>query len=176
MPLMLAQTAATDTPWWVGVIVVGGLVLVAVSLVARTTTRVAAATSPDSWKDSAKRAYAALRRAYDESSEDAAIASPDRQVNLEATMSGARDHLYRLEALAPDGRVRTIAVECNEAAQGVAAAFRSRRDARSAYEATDPSDAAALRAAREREVRASQALAGTRLRLDKAVVALSGIN
>lgn len=170
---MLAQSAATDTPWWAGVLVLAGLGAVIASLVANSRAKVVAPERRDTWKDHVERALAALRRAYDDGTEDAALAPADRHEGFTSAMSAARDHLYRLEATAPDGRVRAVAVECNEAAQEVEAAFAARGEARLSYESADPDDKDSLRTAREREVRASESLSGARLRLDKAIASLS---
>ena len=172
---LIAQTTATDTPWWVGVIVVVGLAGVITSLIARSKGQQTKPMSRDAWKDHAVGAHAELRFLYDEATEDAAIGAPDRLPGLQERETAAREHLYLLEASAPDNRVRGVAVECNEATQELMTAYSARRGARRSYEETDAGDPEALRTARDREVRASRNLSNARLRLDAAISSLSRV-
>lgn len=172
---VIAQTTSTDTPWWVGVIVVVGLAAVVASLIARSKAQQTKPTSRDTWKDHAVRAHAELRFLYDDATEDAAIGAPDRLLSLQERETTAREHLYLLEASAPDNRVRGVAVECNETAQELLSAYSARRGARRSYEETDAGDPEALRTARDREVRASRNLSNARLRLDAAISSLSRV-
>jgi len=96
-------------------------------------------------------------------------------------MTAATDHLYALEAAAPDTRTATSARAVVDRLNDTRAVVDARAEARYAYRAAEaeaegrPDRFAELASRRDRELRSSENLAEARRRLAEALTNLSAI-
>jgi len=180
-----------ETPWWLLIIVLAGLVVILVTLVRRGS-RKNRAMDPTSWKSDARSGYAHAHWLYDAMSEDLAVwrgntlfeperdtvsasSAANRWREFERRYGEASDSLYRLEVGAPDNRSAAAAHTLIAAAMKTRKAFDARADARLGYRrsATTGGDGPDLTEARDREVRTSIALSEARVRFSDALAELS---
>jgi len=192
------DSEAASTPWWLLVLVLGAFLVLLIAFISRgSKKRVVVAPPPTSWKDSAREGYADARWLYDAMSEDLAIwrgnATFDSKVEVGATaataladtwhqldgrIGKASDHLYSLEAAAPDQRTAQAANATVAAMRSVRTAVDARAEARMHYrtiESGAEADALALQDAREREVRSARNLAEARGAFGGALTNLSTV-
>ncbi len=182
-------------PWWILVVVFVALAVLIGSLVWRGNRhRAPLPVNPTDWKTHARTGYIDARWLYDSMGEDLAVwlgngldksssASDDRTSTYEATWSAvpgrletAREHLYALEATAPDHGAAEIARTAVSALLESRAELDRRAKARAAYRraATGPeSSPSLLIQARDTEVRSSSHFSMARTRLAEALLALS---
>ncbi|MFV1969520.1 MAG: hypothetical protein ACC683_00795 [Acidimicrobiia bacterium] len=189
---------ADTTPWWVLLLVLGAFLVLIIAFVSRgSKKKVVVGPPPTSWKDSARRGYADARWLYDAMSEDLAIwrgnatfdsttefgataatALADTWRQLDGRIGKASDHLYSLEAAAPDQRTAQAANAAVASMRSVRTAVDARAEARMNYrtvQARSDTDQIALQDAREREVRASRNLAEARSAYGTALTNLSTV-
>ncbi len=188
----------STTPWWLLLVVGGAFLVLIVSFVSRgSKKKVVVGPPPTSWKDSARDGYADARWLYDAMSEDLAIwrgnatfdstaevgataatALADTWRQLDSRIGRASDHLYSLEAAAPDQRTAQAANSVVASMRSVRTAVDARAEARLNYrtiESRTDTDAVALQDAREREVRAARNLAEARSGYGGALTNLSTV-
>lgn len=188
----------STTPWWLLLLVGGAFLVLIVAFVSRgSKKKVVVGPPPTSWKDSARQGYADARWLYDAMSEDlsiwrgnatfdstadvgatAATALADTWRQLDNRIGRASDHLYSLEAAAPDQRTAQAANAAVASMRSVRTAVDARAEARMNYrsvESAPAADALALQDAREREVRASRNLAEARAAYGSALTNLSTV-
>jgi hypothetical protein len=111
----------------------------------------------------------------------AETASAETWEKLSGRMNAAIDHLYALEAAAPDTRTAETARRVVDGLNDTRASVDARAEARYAYRATEaegegqPDRSARLATARDREQRASENLAESRRRLAESLTSLSAV-
>ena len=158
------------------------------------------ASAGPTWKELARSGYADSRWLFDHLTESLALwrgnAKYDQKTDVGATaetasaetwqklsghMNAATDHLYALEAAAPDTRTAETARGVVDRLNETRAAVDARAEARYAYRATEaegegqPDRSTRLAAARDREQRSSENLTESRRRLAEALTSLSAI-
>ncbi|MEZ5176068.1 MAG: hypothetical protein R2823_07670 [Acidimicrobiia bacterium] len=190
---------ATETPWWILVMVGFLFVILVASFVARgrKSTVVVASPSAPTWKDHARAAYADARWLYDAMAEDTALWRGNAQFAgttevgdtagtgraetwraLSGRFDRVKDRLYALEASAPDRRTAETARAAVEAMLVLRDALDARAESRYRYRVIDADPSAPpseLGAARDREVRASVSFNTARAGYAEALTALSGV-
>lgn len=192
------ESADDSTPWWLLILVGVGFVILLIALVSRgSKEKVVVATAAPTWKESARRGYADARWLHDAMTEDLAIwrgnATADHATaaaatagtakaatwaQLETRVASASDHLYALEAAAPDQRTGQAASGTITTMHALRASIDARAESRANYrsvQAQAGGEASALGDAREREVRSSQNLAEARSAFGQALTDLSRI-
>lgn len=194
-----AETGDSETPWWVLLIVLGGLFILIVALLAGSRKKAPTPAATPAWKAHARNGYAEARWLADNMTESLAIWHADAEfekrdgtlatdaanakiwAQLGPVKQRATAELYALEAAAGPGSPALEAAQRTTAAVNETyAASAERSDARLAYriaaESPDATDQAAdLTAARDREVRASAQLAAAHQELTAALDELSPI-
>jgi hypothetical protein len=191
-----AQASDEEAQWWVLLIVFGSLFVFFIALIAGRKRRPVPASDEMAGRTtSARVGYAEARWLSDNLTEPLAIWHGDADFEerddrgatdaaneqiwsqLEARRKKAGDELYALEAAAQAGSpVARSAQRTVAALDATYAAASERSDARRAYRAAaDSSDASILRAARDREVRASSKLDAARDELAAALGELAAV-
>lgn len=194
-----AETGDSETPWWVLLIVLGGLFILIIALLAGSRKKAPASAAIPAWKAHARNGYAETRWLADNMTESLAIWHGDAEfekrdgtlatdaanakiwAQLDPVKQRATAELYALEAAAGPGSPALVTAQHTTAAVNETyAAITERSDARLAYrtaaESPDAADRPAdLTAARDREVRASAQLTAARQGLTSALAELSPI-
>jgi hypothetical protein len=189
----------SETPWWVLLIVLGGLFILIVALLAGSGKKAPTPAAIPAWKAHARNGYAEARWLADNLTESLAIWHGDAEfeerdgtlatdaanakiwAQLDPVKQRATAELYALEAAAGPGSPALEAAQRTSAAVNETyAATTERSDARLAYRTVAGSSEAAdqaadLTGARDREVRASAQLETTHQELTAALVELSPI-
>ncbi len=192
------DTDTDETPWWVLLIVLGAIFLLVIALLAGRKKTPAAAVEP-AWRTQAQSGYAESRWLYDNLTEQLAIWHGDAEFEgtigqatdteqariwdqLAARMDQATADLYALEAAAaPNSPALRAAQSVVGSLKETYAAVIERSDARHGSHGVESGSSEAaeqgaeLAAARDREMRASTALASARPRLAAALTDLSKI-
>jgi hypothetical protein len=193
------DTDTDETPWWVLLIVLGAIFVLVIALLAGRRKKTPAAAVVPAWKTQAQSGYAESRWLYDNLTEQLAIWHGDAEFEgtigqatdteqariwdqLAARMDQATADLYALEAAAaPNSPALGAAQSVVGSLKETYAAVIERSDARHGSHGVESGSSEAaeqgaeLAAARDREMRASTALAAARPRLAAALTDLSKI-
>jgi hypothetical protein len=191
------DTGADETPWWVLLIVLGGLFILIVALLAGRRKKPKSTGAVPAWRTHARAGYAEARWLADNMTESLAIwhgnaeheggagSSATDTANAEVwdqipeRKQRAGAELYALEAASGPGSAALAASQLTTAAlDDTYAALTERSDARAGYLAAgDASDEASesLTAARDREVRASGKLTASHQQLASALTKLKPV-
>jgi hypothetical protein len=188
----------STTPWWLLILVGLAFLALIIAFVSRgSKKKIVVAPPPVTWKENAREGYADARWLYDAMSEDLAIwrgnakfdatadvgatagtSLADAWQQLDGRIGQASDHLYALEAAAPDQKTSEAASATVSSMRAVRKAIDGRAEARMNYRTVDaPGDAESttLQDAREREVRSSRNLAEARSSYGSALTNLSTV-
>lgn len=185
---------ATDTPWWI-LILIGLALIFLIVVFTRRGSKAATAPPPAvTWKTHVRQAYAEARWLYDAMGEDIAVwrgnatfdgtadvgatagtSQAETWAELQRRQGQALDSLYALEASPPDNQSAEIARATIRTLRDTRTALDARAEARYAYRKADADGAtpADLMDARDREVRASKNLAEARNAFARALTDLS---
>jgi hypothetical protein len=193
------DTDTDETPWWVLLIVLGAIFVLVIALLAGRRKKTPAAAVEPAWRTQAQSGYAESRWLYDNLTEQLAIWHGDAEFEgtigqatdteqariwgqLAARMDQATADLYALEAAAaPNSPALRAAQSVVGSLKETYAAVIERSDARHGSHGVESGSSEAaeqgaeLAAARDREMRASTALAEARPRLAAALSDLSRI-
>ncbi len=193
------DTDTDETPWWVLLIVLGAIFVLVIALLAGRRKKTPAAAVVPAWGTQAQSGYAESRWLYDNLTEQLAIWHGDAEFEgtigqatgaeqariwgqLAARMDQATADLYALEAAAaPNSPALRAARSVVGSLKETYAAVIERSDARHGSHGVESGSSEAaeqgaeLAAARDREMRASTALAEARPRLAAALTDLSRI-
>lgn len=193
------DTDTGEAPWWVLLIVLGAMFILVIALLAGRRKKPPATAVVPAWRTQAQSGYAESRWLYDNLTEQLAIWHGDAEFEgtvgqatdaeqariwgqLAARMDQATADLYALEAAAaPNSPALRAAQGAVGSLKETYAAVIERSDARHASHAAESGSSQVaeqdvdLAAARDREMRASTALAEARPRLAAALTDLSKI-